>query len=354
MCGKVGAVRASSASIARVSTVTICTPSFASPFARTTMKAIATLARAKPVSPRYAWIATRGVSSDATKTARAIATPATRPPEHVHTHAYTPLSRPHKAALTLGALLASFYNPARGDMIALLSELSGEPMLPRLREQMLESAEGRRLLLERPAINTASVDMAYLRSLDENTFGKQYVRWLDWCNVGPDTRAKVRYIEDPELAYVMQRYRECHDFYHVMCLMPVSHLGETVVKVFEAAHMGLPVAFLSSIAGPVRLSNEERAALFGIGGAGGIQGGLAGWAWRMGKKTKLLIGIRWEEMWERDFDELRREVGFDEDPPVKVTYEGRKRRASQTETLNKGRWPSKMWDIVQSSKKEIK
>jgi len=76
-------------------------------------------------------------------------------------------------------------------MIALLSELSGEPMLPKLRDMISGSQEGRELLIERPAINTKSVDMNYLESLPESTFGKQYWRWLKWCNVGPDTRAKV-------------------------------------------------------------------------------------------------------------------------------------------------------------------
>lgn len=111
--------------------------------------------------------------------------------QHVHKHEHIPLSRPHKLALTLGSALASFYNPARGDMIALLSELSGEPMLPKLRDMISGSQEGRELLIERPAINTKSVDMNYLESLPESTFGKQYWRWLKWCNVGPDTRAKV-------------------------------------------------------------------------------------------------------------------------------------------------------------------
>lgn len=110
---------------------------------------------------------------------------------HTYSHEHTPLSRPHKLALTLGSALASFYNPARGDMIALLGELSGEPMLPKLREMMSSSHEGRSLLLQKPVINTTSVDMDYLESLDEATFGKQYWRWLRWCNVGPDTRAKV-------------------------------------------------------------------------------------------------------------------------------------------------------------------
>lgn len=77
-------------------------------------------------------------------------------------------------------------------MIALLGELSGEPMLPKLRDMMHSSHEGRSLLIDQPIINTKSVDMTYLEGLPENTFGKQYWRWLKWCNVGPDTRAKVR------------------------------------------------------------------------------------------------------------------------------------------------------------------
>jgi ubiquinone biosynthesis protein COQ4 len=118
--------------------------------------------------------------------ARALASP------QYFNHEHVPLSRPHKLALTLGSAMASFYNPARGDMIALLGELSGEAMLPRLREMMSSSHEGRSLLMERPVINTKSVDMNYLEQLDETTFGKHYWRWLKWCRVGPDTRAKVR------------------------------------------------------------------------------------------------------------------------------------------------------------------
>ena len=259
-------------------------------------------------------------------------------PKHVHKHEYVPLSRSHKFALTLGSLFASLFNPARGDMIALLSELSGEPLLPKLREMMLRSTEGRSLMMQRPAINTQSVDMSYLESLPENTFGKQYFNWLKWCNVGPDTRAKVRFIQDPELAYVMQRYRECHDFYHLMCSMPVNHLGETVVKIFEAAHMGLPVAFLSSIAGPLRLTNEERSSLMG-------SNGLANWAWKMGKRSKPLIGVRWEDHWETDMNQLRSSLGFDEPPPIKVDFNTGKKTSART-SLARGRWPSKMMETI--------
>lgn len=261
-------------------------------------------------------------------------------PKHVHQHEYVPLSRPHKFALTVGSLFASLFNPARGDMIALLSELSGEPLLPKLREMMLKMPEGRTIMMQRLAINTQSVDMKYLEGLPENTFGKQYFNWLKWCNVGPDTRAKVRFIQDSELAYVMQRYRECHDFYHLMCSMPVNHLGETVVKIFEAAHMGLPVAFLSSIAGPLRLSNEERSSLMGTNG-------LAAWAWKMGKQSKPLIGVRWESHWETDMNQLRSQLGFDEPPPIQVDFH--KGKMTPRNSLAKGRWPSKMMEYHSQS-----
>ena len=32
------------------------------------------------------------------------------------------------------------------------------------------------------------------------------------------------------LAYVMQRYREVHDFWHVICALPTSVAGEVALK----------------------------------------------------------------------------------------------------------------------------
>lgn len=44
--------------------------------------------------------------------------------------------------------------------------------------------------------------------------------------VTPDTRAEVKFIDDEELAYVMQRYREVHDLMHTVLGMPTNMLGE--------------------------------------------------------------------------------------------------------------------------------
>lgn len=43
--------------------------------------------------------------------------------------------------------------------------------------------------------------------------------------VTPDSRADVKFVDNEELAYVMQRYREVHDFLHTLLGMPTNMLG---------------------------------------------------------------------------------------------------------------------------------
>lgn len=77
--------------------------------------------------------------------------------------------------------------------------------------------------------------------------------------------------------------------------------GELVVKWFELANFGLPVALLSSVFGPLRLEASERRRLFDTYG---------GWALRCGGSAQCLIGIEWEKEWEKDINVLRRELGI--------------------------------------------
>ncbi|KAI9626070.1 hypothetical protein KEM48_010579 [Puccinia striiformis f. sp. tritici PST-130] len=197
--------------------------------------------------------------------------------------------------LAIGSAFASLNNPYRADMIAVLSETTGGPFLSRLRDQMLEDEGGRRLLRDRPRINTSTVDLDQLEKLPEGTFGKEYCNWL------------VRFIDSPELAYVMQRYRECHDFYHVISgPFPVNISGEIVVKWIELANMGLPVAALSAIFGPLRLNSEKRTDLLRT---------YVPWALRTGSSCKPLICVEWEKNWETPIKDLKLSLGIPE-PPI--------------------------------------
>ena len=103
---------------------------------------------------------------------------------------------------------------------------------------MLSATTGRRILRDRPRITSTTTSMQTLRTLPANTVGRTYVAWLDREGVSPDTRDAVRYIDDEESAYVMQRYRECHDFYHAVTGLPVYVEGEVALKAFEFANTG--------------------------------------------------------------------------------------------------------------------
>jgi len=43
--------------------------------------------------------------------------------------------------------------------------------------------------------------------------------------VTPDSRSQVQFVDDVELAYVVQRYREVHDLFHTLLGMPTNMLG---------------------------------------------------------------------------------------------------------------------------------
>lgn len=119
-----------------------------------------------------------------------------------------------RVALTLGSGLGSILDPSRDDLISAFGDLTSEPVLPTLRRRMLQDAEGRQILAERPLITSTSISIDRLATLPSNTFGRRYVEYLNDNSVTPDTRRPVLFIEDSELAYVLQRYRQIHDFTH--------------------------------------------------------------------------------------------------------------------------------------------
>ena len=70
-------------------------------------------------------------------------------------------------------------------------------------------------------------------------------------------RPVCQVIQDVELAYVMQRYREIHDTIHVLLGYGVTVPEELAVKWFEMSTLGLPLGALSSISSPLILLNRS-------------------------------------------------------------------------------------------------
>jgi ubiquinone biosynthesis protein COQ4 len=215
------------------------------------------------------------------------------------------------------------------DLIAALGEATATPyFIYRLRDAMLASPTGRRILRDRPRITSETLSMEYLRSLPKNTVGRAYVDWLDREGVSPDTRDTVRYIDDEECAYVMQRYRECHDFFHAITGLPIMIEGEIAVKAFEFANTLLPMTGLSLFA-VTKLKPAERRRFFTIYGP---------WAVRNGLKAEEMLNVYWEEQLERDADELRAELGIEKPVDMRdIRKRERARRKAEKEARKRSR-----------------
>ena len=195
-------------------------------------------------------------------------------------------------------------------MIAALGEATATPyFITRLRRSMLSHPTGRRILRDKPRISSQTMSLTYLRTLAPNTVGRAYADWLDREGVHPDTRDAVRYIDDPEEAYVMQRYRESHDFYHAVTGLPVFAEGEIALKAFEFANTLLPMTALS-LAAVVKLKPAERKRFWNT---------YLPWAVGNGLKADEVINVYWEEVLEKDVQTLRDELGIERPPDLRET-----------------------------------
>ncbi|KAG5947273.1 Ubiquinone biosynthesis protein [Claviceps monticola] len=229
-----------------------------------------------------------------------------RPPPNYPGH--VPLTTTERLAMAIGSSAMALINPYRADLIATVGESTATPyFIYRLRDAMLADPTGRRILRLRPRITSQSLSLDHLRSLPEYTLGHAYVSWLDREGVSPDTRSPTRYIDDEECAYVMQRYRECHDFYHALTGLPIVREGEVALKAFEWANTGLPMPGLSMLAAAT-MKPQERRRFWSI---------YLPWALRNGSRSKPIINLFWEEMLDRRADELRGELGIERPPDLR-------------------------------------
>uniref|UniRef100_A0A8C5KWC4 Ubiquinone biosynthesis protein COQ4 homolog, mitochondrial n=1 Tax=Jaculus jaculus TaxID=51337 RepID=A0A8C5KWC4_JACJA len=183
-------------------------------------------------------------------------------PDHI------PTSPLQKALLAAGSAGMALYNPYRHDMVAVLGETTGHCTLKALRDQMKKDPEGAQILQERPRISLSTLDLGKLQSLPEGSLGREYLQFLDVNRVSPDTRAPTRFVDDEELAYVIQRYREI------------------VVKWFEAVQTGLPMCVLGALFGPIRLRAQSLQALVSE---------LIPWAVQNGRRAPCVLNLYYEQ-----------------------------------------------------------
>jgi ubiquinone biosynthesis protein COQ4 len=196
-------------------------------------------------------------------------------------------------------------NPHRADAVAALGEVTGRTALERLRESLRAVPAGRMLLNERPLLDSAVLVKHNLHALPAGTFGHAYAQYLARHGFDPDGRDAVRFVDDAELAWVMARYRQTHDFGHVLCGLPPTVLGEVALKWFEAVQTRLPMCGLSALAGPLALPRADRDRLRTV---------LVPWALRAGRVANPLLAVRFEDEFATPLQELRERLSLEPAP----------------------------------------
>ncbi|XP_065343265.1 ubiquinone biosynthesis protein COQ4 homolog, mitochondrial [Cloeon dipterum] len=204
-----------------------------------------------------------------------------------------------KLVLSIGSAITTLLNPGRPDALGVFGETSGHSALQKMHEKMMASSDGQLILTDKPRINSSTVDLNWLKKLPPNTLGRTYIKFLEENNVTPDSRTPVQFVDDIELAFVMQRYREIHDLVHTVLGMPTNMLGEVAVKWVEGIQTGLPMCVSGAIFGPLRLKPKQRQRYLNS---------YLPWALSTAANAEFVLNIYFEKRWEQPMGELLKEL----------------------------------------------
>ena len=218
---------------------------------------------------------------------------------------HLPTNLLQKAILAAGSAAVALGDPWRADMVAVNAEVTGRRALTSMHRRMLQDPEGREILKDQPRINTKTVDFDALKSLPPNTLGHSYAAYCEEQKITPDSRDPVNFVDDPDLAYVMTRYREVHDLMHTVLDLPTNMVGEVGVKWVEALQTGLPMCTGGAIFGPGRFKTERQMREFRK---------IRPWVIRVGSEADFLMNVYFEKHWEQDLVEFRQERNIEPRP----------------------------------------
>ena len=195
-------------------------------------------------------------------------------------------------AAALRRLLA---DPDDTKQVFLLGIVANGPAFPQFLARFTESSDGARVLAERPTIDGKVVER--LRALPATTLGGAYARYLDENGLDADLFQAPPGLPEP-IAYIAKRVRQTHDLWHVLTGYHPDVPGEVALQGFTFAQTRLPSSALIAVLGTLKWSyaRPDMVALTADG-------------FRRGKHAAFLAPIYWEDRFERDLDDVRRELG---------------------------------------------
>ena len=179
-----------------------------------------------------------------------------------------------------------------------VEEITGRPRYRSILAGMQATPEGRRMLAERPELSSDHVDYDALRRLPETTLGGAYVRHLDGNHITADYQAAAtRHVDDPDMAYLMRRFRQTHDVWHALLGIGITGHEEVLIHWFSWGQLRLPVSLLIMVFGTMKhLVGERRWTALRYSMREAV---------RAGRDAAPLLPVIWEDLWAKPLDHVR-------------------------------------------------
>jgi ubiquinone biosynthesis protein COQ4 len=183
-----------------------------------------------------------------------------------------------------------------------VEEITGRGRYREILAAMKTSADGRELLRERPELSTDHLDYDVLRALPESTLGGRYARHLDGNGITADYQAAAtRHVQDPDIAYLMRRFRQTHDVWHALLDLGIAGHEEVIIHAFSWGQLRLPVSAMVVLFGTLKHIVGERR-------WGALRHAL-GEAYRVGRDAAPLLPVHWEKLWAQPIAAVRERYG---------------------------------------------
>jgi ubiquinone biosynthesis protein COQ4 len=200
------------------------------------------------------------------------------------------------------AVLRVLRDSERTEEIHVAEELTGRRRLGEIRATLFEAEEARALLDERPELCGKQVSFDALRGLPEESLGFQYVHHLDRGGLAADSQAAAtRFVPDPEIAYLVRRFRQTHDVWHALVGLGTKGHEEVILHAFSWGQLRLPVSAMVVLFGTAKHIVLERR-------CGALHHAL--WeAYVHGRDALPLLPVYWERHWEEPMEAVRRRLG---------------------------------------------
>lgn len=196
------------------------------------------------------------------------------------------------------ALYELLRNPDDTYQVFLLGVSANARAFPNLLARFIVAEGGIDLLKEKPSIDSRTVDFGALRALPADTLGGAYARYLDENKLDPDLFQAPPGLP-PVIAYLAQRMRQTHDVWHVLTGYKPDVPGELALQAFTFGQTRMPSSWLIATMGTIR---------FGLGRPRMFADAIRGY--RRGSAATFLPTVRFEEMWEKKVEDVRRELGI--------------------------------------------